>query len=175
VTTTPQRQTLAAAVDLEDLADLYETRRLFEGELSRRAAERRSEADLRVARQALKELKAVAGDQRSPEFWINHQTFHLALLAPAVNPWSRRLLQQGWQGSERYVRLYAVSFGSVSAAMRDHESLLEAFAEGDGELAANRLAEHLSHTEDAVRKGYEALGGAHDDSDGAGSLNRGSD
>ena len=157
VTTHRQSRTVAASVDLDDLAGLYETRRLFECGLSRLAAQRRTNSDVKAARRALDDLIVVVEDQDGPTFWRCHEDFHLAILAPAVNPWSRRLLTQQWLGSERYVRLFVARFGSVAAAMHDHESLLEAFADGDGEALAGLLAEHLTHTESAVRDGYHAL------------------
>jgi DNA-binding GntR family transcriptional regulator len=125
--------------------------------LSRLAAERRSADDVDRATSALEDLAQVVEHQERPEFWVAHATFHLALLAPALTGWSRRLLDQLWQGSERYVRLFAGRFGSVAAAMQDHALLLDAFAAGDPSEMETRLEAHLTHTETAVREGYRRL------------------
>lgn len=157
ITTTSQRHTLAAPVDLTDLEGLYATRKLLEGALSHQAARLRSAQHVEDAKTALDELAQVADHQETLEFWIAHSEFHLALLSPALTSWSRRLLDQLWQGSERYVRLFAGRFGSVTAAMADHALLLDAFAAGDPDEMAVRLESHLTHTETAVREGYRQL------------------
>jgi DNA-binding GntR family transcriptional regulator len=157
IVTSPQRATLAAGVALEDLAGLYDLRRIIETQVARRAVERMTSADLAEIRRTFGDLEATAVDPDSAEFWRQHRVFHWALLAPGGNEWIHRVLEQLWQGAERYVRLFVSTFGSVDDAMREHREMVEACEAGDAELLAELVTQHLTRTEMTVREGYLAM------------------
>ena len=156
VVTSPQRATVAAGVALEDLEGLYGLRSIVEGEVARRAVPLFTEDDLAEARRLLDDLEASA-DPGAPAFWALHREFHWALLAPAGSAWTRRVLEQLWQSSERYARLFASTFGSFDEAMRQHRELVDVWERGDADEAAERLVEHLDQTRRIVREGYLAI------------------
>ena len=59
----PRRTTIAAGVDLADLANIYDLRRIIEIEIGRRALSRMTKSDIDAVRRALESFQAVA--QRS--------------------------------------------------------------------------------------------------------------
>lgn len=152
----PNGATLVSGIALEDLTGLYDLRRIIECEFARRAAPRFDADAMVTLREAIAELDARAGDAESPEFWESHNRFHRAILAPALSGWGERVLNQIWQSSERYVRLYQ-SFGDRAAAMADHHQMVAECEAGNGDALAELLARHLSRTEQTVREGYLAL------------------
>jgi DNA-binding GntR family transcriptional regulator len=156
VVTSPQRATLAAGVALDDLAGLYELRRLIEVEVARSSVGRARDEDREAVRDALAALEAAARDPDSAEFWERHQAFHWALLAPGGSAWTRRVLDQLWQSAERYVRLFVSTFGSMEGPMREHRQMVEAFEAGDADRLADLVMRHLTGTEETVREGYLA-------------------
>jgi DNA-binding GntR family transcriptional regulator len=153
----PRRTTIAAGVDLSDLANIYDLRRIIEVEIGRRAVSRMTKSDIETVRRALVNFQAVANDPSSAEFWERHRNFHWALLAPAANPTVQRVLDHLWQSSERYVRLFVSTFATMDTVMDLHVELYEACAGGDVTTFENALTRHYVETEKTVRDGFSSL------------------
>jgi DNA-binding GntR family transcriptional regulator len=158
VVTSPQRATLAAGVALDDLAGLYDLRRLIEVEVARRAAQLMTPADLAEIRRSLLAMEAAA-TEHGADFWRLHRDFHRAILRRGSSAWVDRTLDQLWMASERYVRLFVTTFGQVGGPMNDHRRMVEACEAGDAGLLAELVALHLSRTEETVVEGYGRLRG----------------
>jgi DNA-binding GntR family transcriptional regulator len=150
----PQRAAVAADVDLDDLSGLYDLRRVIECAVIRRSVEAMDDDQAAAVRTALEELEAVSQDHDSPRFWELHQDFHWALLEPAASGWIRRVFDQLWLASQRYVRLFVSE--TVDDAMADHRDLLVCCEQRDGARAEDVLRRHLDRTELAVRRAFTA-------------------
>ena len=150
----PRRTTIAAGVDLADLANIYDLRRIIEIEIGRRALSRMTKSDIDAVRRALESFQAVASDPSSGEFWERHRDFHWALLAPAANPTVQRVLDHLWQSSERYVRLFVSTFATMDTVMGLHVELYEACAGGDVATFENALTRHYVETEKTICDGF---------------------
>jgi DNA-binding GntR family transcriptional regulator len=148
----PQRAAVAAGVDLDDLAGLYDLRRVIECEVIRRSVVAMSPEQVARVQESLNALVATAQDHDSPEFWERHMDFHWALLEPGASAWIRRVLDQIWLASQRYVRLFVAE--TIDDAMRDHRELLEACKKRDADRAEKILRRHLDRTERVVRKAF---------------------
>jgi DNA-binding GntR family transcriptional regulator len=153
----PRRTTIAAGVDLSDLANIYDLRRIIEVEIGRRSVSRMTKSEIETVRRALVSFQAVANDPSSAEFWERHRNFHWALLAPAANPTVQRVLDHLWQSSERYVRLFVSTFATMDTVMDLHVELYEACAGGDVTTFENALTRHYVETEKTVRDGFSSL------------------
>jgi DNA-binding GntR family transcriptional regulator len=163
VRTMPQRGTVAAAVDLEDLAGLYDLRRLLEGQVIHRAVQQATDAHFAALRAALAALEEAATTIEAPLFWQRHRDFHWALLEPGASAWIKRVLGQVWLAAERYVRLFVTE--TLDTAMREHRALVAAAEARDADLAQRLLIEHLDRTERTVRRGFGEHAAASDDPD----------
>jgi DNA-binding GntR family transcriptional regulator len=148
----PQRAAVAAGVDLEDLAGLYDLRRVIECEVIRRSVPSMTPEQVARVQEALRVLVATAPDNDSPEFWERHMDFHWSLLEPAASAWVKRSLDQMWIASQRYVRIFVSE--TIDDAMRDHRELLTACKKRDGDRAEKILRRHLDRTELAIRKAF---------------------
>jgi DNA-binding GntR family transcriptional regulator len=157
----PQRAAVAAGVDLDDLGGLYDLRRIVECGVIRRSVDGMSDEQVEGVRAALEALEAVAQDHDSPSFWELHRDFHWALLEPGATEWIRRVLDQLWLASQRYVRLFVSE--TLDDAMDDHRVLLECSEQRDGARAAEVLRRHLDRTELAVRQAFTPADGAQAD------------
>ena len=160
----PRRTTIAAGVDLADLANIYDLRRIIEVEIGRREMSRMTKSDIETVRCALESFQGVATDASSAEFWDRHRDFHWAILARAANPTVQRVLDHLWQSSERYVRLFVSTFETMQTVMDLHVELCEACAGGDV-TTENALTRHYIETEKTVRDGYRALQAARAEAD----------
>lgn len=161
VVSSPQRATYAADVGLDDLAGIYELRRIVEGELAHRAARAATPDDVARCRRALAALKAA--EPYSTAFFEAHRTFHRRLIAPAASDVALGILERLWLSVDRYLALAVTrlsGFGGtrqVRARMAEHRGLLEAYAAADADALRERLVAHLTHTEDALREAYREL------------------
>jgi DNA-binding GntR family transcriptional regulator len=144
-------------VDLADLANIYDLRRIIEVEIGRRAVSRMTKNDIETVRRALASFQAVANDPSSAEFWERHRDFHWAIIAPAANPTIKRVLEHLWQSSERYVRLFVSTFATADTVMDLHVELYEACAGGDATTFESALTRHFVETERTVRDGFKLL------------------
>src|SRR5439155_5033057 len=127
----PQRAAVAAGVDLEDLGGLYDLRRVIECEVIRRSVASMTPEQVARVEEALRVLVATAQDNDSPEFWERHMDFHWSLLEPAASAWVKRVLDQMWIASQRYVRIFVSE--TIGDAMRDHRDLLAACKKRDAD------------------------------------------
>ena len=153
----PRRTTIAAGVDLSDLANIYDLRRIIEIEIGRRSVSRMTKNEVEAVRRALVSFQAVANDPSSAEFWERHREFHWALIAPAANATVKRVLDHLWQTSERYVRLFVSTFATMDTVMDLHVELYEACAGGNITTFQNALIRHYVETEETVRDGFSLL------------------
>jgi DNA-binding GntR family transcriptional regulator len=157
VQTSPQRATLAAGIALEDLAGLYDLRRLIEVPVAQRAAEAATDEDVAATWEALERLESAADDPDSHEFFERHRAFHSALLSSGSSPWIQRVLDQLWQSAERYVRLTMSTFGTKPQAMDEHRRMAELLGARESDALAELVFQHLTRTEETLREGYLAL------------------
>jgi DNA-binding GntR family transcriptional regulator len=161
VVSSPQRATYAADVGLEDLAGIYELRRIVEGELAQRAAGAATPDDVARCRRALDAL--AAAEPYAPAFFDAHRAFHRQLIAPAASNVARGILERLWLSVDRYLALAVTRLGGfggpeqVEARMAEHRGLFAAYETGDAELLRDRLVAHLTQTEDALREAYREL------------------
>ncbi|MPZ95592.1 MAG: GntR family transcriptional regulator [Propionibacteriales bacterium] len=156
ITTVPHRSTVVADVRLGELHEIYDLRRLIEGDTVTRAASAYRDEDLVTIDAAIARLLGADPEDLEGDFWDAHKAFHWAVLQPAMDPWRQRLLGQLWQSAERYHRMFTLVFGSLADAHAEHKHLAEAAHHGDPEQMRTILTTHLHHTESTVVAGYLA-------------------
>ena len=161
VVTSPQRATFAADVGLEDLAGVYDLRRIVEPELAGRAVQVATEEDQAKCRAAVDAL--LRAEPYSSEFFEAHRDFHWRLLAPAASPVARRILDRLWQSVDRYMAHAAKNVPEVSGAdyirkfHSEHATLAKAFEAGDEPRLRELLVAHLTNTESSLKHAYQVL------------------
>jgi len=159
VETVPQRGAVAAAMGLEDLTEIWDLRSLIEGQVARRAAEHMNDEDIRLINTRLDQLLAVGGGFRSQEFRERHYEFHWALLAAGATGWIRRVFDQLWRGSDRYIQLYFITETDADskAFAKVHRQFARAAASRDAGRLESLHLQHLAQTEAEVRAAYLAM------------------
>ena len=146
----PQRGVTVAPMSAQEFLDLCEFRRLIEPELTARALSvPRPERDTEL-RGALDRLYETVDDPGSDRYMREHSAFHWALMAPAASPVVRRVVEQLWQMSERYLRLTVASPEHRRTYAPHHEELCEAVASGDPDRVRLEMIRHLSEAEGIV-------------------------
>jgi DNA-binding GntR family transcriptional regulator len=150
VTNVPQRGVTVAPMSPEDLLDLYDFRRLIEPEITARAMQAARPGYGRELRRALRRLGDTIDDPGSDRYMREHTAFHWALIEPAASPVMRRVVEQLWQMSERYIRLTVASQETRRTYAQHHEPLVAAMESGDAGRVRAEVIRHLSEAEEIV-------------------------
>ena len=156
VVNVPKRGVVAADVSLQELDDIYDLRRIVEPPVLRRAVTQAGAehvARLRAAFDALE--RTAAGDDAERSFSDVHWDFHWMLLEPGATGEITRLVRRLWRVADRYVLLTKSVAHDVAA--EQHHQLVDAFAAGEAEQAAEILLRHLHLTGDALRVNFNQL------------------
>lgn len=124
------------------LDDLITVRRLLESEMARVAASRLSDEELDLLNQNIEAMKAATRDY--PEFRRLDQAFHARVMSASGNEIGRTIVRAihqhaGWTPSLNSPGAQA----SLARTVAGHEAVLAALVARDGELAAERIAEHI--------------------------------
>jgi DNA-binding GntR family transcriptional regulator len=149
VVTVPRRGTTAAQVSLGELREVYAMRRLLEPPLMAQAVRLRSTEAVVAAQEARRRLAAESAADVDT-FLARHREFHWLLIQPTVQAVGRRVLEQLWVVSERYVRMSVAAHQADVKATHDHDTLLQAFVSGDADLAARETVHHLDLVESTI-------------------------
>ncbi len=158
VTVEGQRGYRVAAISLDDLRDLTETRVRLETEalrLSIRLGDGSWESELRGAFAQLSEAEA-GGASRQPAQWERaNRRFHEALIAAHASPWTRHLLDILYRHGERY-RHVAIRLGATPGFDRDvhaeHQGIFVAALARQEARAALALEAHIRLTCDMLSR-----------------------
>ncbi|MFC0645216.1 GntR family transcriptional regulator [Cellulomonas phragmiteti] len=138
----PQRAATVRDVDLDEAVEINEMRLLLEPLAARRAAERITEPELAALRRAEHEMEA-APDHAT---WLElNRRFHLEVIAYARSPRLGEVLRNLRQISSFYLAaLVRAQGGDREKSAREHRELLDAFAQHDGDRAAEVMTRHLA-------------------------------
>lgn len=137
------RRAVIAAFSAEDVHDIFEMRKLLEGEAARRAATRLDRVSLGTLCQAADKMAASFGKAGAIARWIDFdESFHMTIAGACG---SKRLTQD----IARY-RLLHRSFNRLGTtpevlrqALAEHCRILEALEKRDPKAAAAEMAAHI--------------------------------
>lgn len=163
VTSEVRRRVRVSALDLDDLEELYAMRLTLEPMCVRFTVPRLTDIDLDAIQDAMDRYHAWIRDPSArtadPDAGRTaHREFHLGL-AGRAGPRLGRTVSELWDHAERYRLLYhdpvSVDAVVVSIAEREHEGILAAARERDGERCASLVADHLARTALTVIAGQD--------------------
>lgn len=139
-----ESMTLLLRNEPHGVASLQEARDLLEGPTARRAAERRTDANVAQLRAIQAELEQERA--MSPRLVDGDTEFHVELARATGNP-VLVLLMQTIMTLLRSERLYREDLdfdAALQTGMARHREIIDAVADGDGDRAEQAMLEHLS-------------------------------
>lgn len=151
----PRRGTFVAEVNIRDLGEISDARRLLEAFAARRAAERATEEDrgkLRSCLQALKQALEQAPDGTNQTSIDLDAQIHRTIYATMRNSYVEATLIQYFALSQRMWNFVLAGLAPISGNVQEHVALLEAIIDGDPDKAARLAEEHVSHFEQLVQR-----------------------
>jgi DNA-binding GntR family transcriptional regulator len=156
----PGRSALVASLSAEDLTNIYELRKLIEGELTVRAMASMREEYLKTAEDALAEYVGIV---REPALLAaKHHAFHEAMLDHVLGSADRRVLDLLWKSADRYLHLLMDNLDREPETQQrridEHEELLRLARAGDTEGLKAAWIAHLDSTQQAMLEALAARG-----------------
>lgn len=159
----PKRGALVVPISASEADDVLEARLLLERHCTRKAARTGGAALAQALREAIaeQELFAVAersggdaaGRERGVGFAQSDRRFHRAIVAAAGNV---LLLRQYDALRDRQQRIAAATVARepvrVQRFVAEHRAIAEALERGDGDAAADLMAEHLHGAHELARR-----------------------
>lgn len=129
----------------EDVLDLYETRIVLEATVARVAAERRTFQDLLQMRELAEHMKAM--DNSDPQAMVEaNDRFHRSVWRASHNRSLMDLLDRLSLHLGRYPATTLSYPGRWERANDQHSALLDATEAREGDVAAERAAEHFTES-----------------------------
>lgn len=146
----PHKGAYVRPMTLEDVVATYETRFLLEGAAARAAAARFTDDDAQAARDALDDRARFMERGDAEHARDAHEKFHFTIYNAAGNPWLNRCIMPVWRNSERY-RIESMRHRELNEQRaREHEEILAAVTEGDGDAAEEKMIAHLRASQQLI-------------------------
>ncbi|MER3455753.1 MAG: GntR family transcriptional regulator [candidate division GAL15 bacterium] len=137
-------------LEVFDLLELYEIRKVLETEFAALAACRRSEVHLRRMEEALQEMEA--GLDSQARYIEADLRFHLTIAEATRNRVAVYVMRAIRDPLHRALaRVYHMP-GSPQKSLAQHRAILEAVRSADPEAARARMEEHLGRVHEDIRK-----------------------
>jgi DNA-binding GntR family transcriptional regulator len=146
----PRRGMFVSGVDVRELARISEVRAALEPEAARLAAERATDPERAALAGLLGELEAKGLGER--ELMALDERVHRAVYRCAHNDLLEATLEQYYVLSLRIWMMGIDRAHELDAAVRQHQTLLEAIRDGDGLRAAAAMRDHVQNFEQAMRR-----------------------
>lgn len=132
-----------------DATETYELRILLESEAMRQSIPLLTEADHAQAAAYIEELEA---QHDYTEIGRLNRLFHMALYSKAPNKRLLRLVEDGLNEEERFLRFNLESMGLGKLSQDDHRAMLQAVRDRDIKLSIELLEQHLNRGVDVITR-----------------------
>jgi DNA-binding GntR family transcriptional regulator len=146
---TAHKGAVVAALIQGDAAQTYELRILLESAALRQSIPLLVAADLERAADLINELE---NQQDYSEIGRLNRLFHMALYSKAPNKRLLRLVEDGLNEEERFLRFNLEAMGLGKISQDDHRALLQAASDGDVEGSVTLLVQHLNRGVEVITR-----------------------
>ncbi len=152
----PHRGYVVAALDVEDLIEIYRIRELLETEAVRRAIPQLRTETVARLREIVHEMEQVQDDVMS--LTSVNRRFHFTLFEAAEMPQLVRVLRILWDSSDRYRLRYLMSPENRQLVHDQHHRMMQAVADGDVESFVDESHKHRNHAIAALAEALTLAG-----------------
>lgn len=154
----PRRGYSVAALDHQEIEDIFDVRATVEEKAVRAAADRRRPEDVdRVFSilEAMANIRPLDDDQRRRWSDLNFQ-FHDALAEASGRRHLARMVSNLRSLVEPYIRIEMAMTGEVDQADAEHARLANAFRDGHADLAGSLIRVHIESTASRLLKEFSS-------------------
>jgi DNA-binding GntR family transcriptional regulator len=147
----PRRGTFAAEINIKDLAHITDVRKVLEGRAAHLAAERLTDARLRELDELIAELRSSRGSDDMTALMALDTRVHRFIYQASDNPFLEETLYRYFNLSLRIWYLVIDRLPHMFQRVHEHETMLQAIADRDAELAQDIVTEHIATFESEIR------------------------
>lgn len=145
VSATPYQQFIVSGVKAETLAELIELREQIEAYAIRKHAAAVTPEMVQRMRQA----NAALRKQEQKDLWLA-QDLQLHELMDGPDTEACRMVHDIRERVQRYLRTVASTRSRQKQACAEHDRIITAMAEGDGDAAEAAIRDHVKHTKETI-------------------------
>ncbi len=149
LTVVAHKGAVVAALVQGDATETYELRILLESEALRRSIPLLETADFELAARYIDELET---EHNYTEIGRLNRLFHMALYNKAPNRRLLRLVEDGLNEEERFLRFNLEAMGLGKLSQEDHRDLLRAVEDRDIERSVKLLEHHLNRGVEVITR-----------------------
>ena len=142
------------SLSADEVEEVYALRLKIEPEAVGAASKKATDADKKVAHNALLALEDAAGSDRTKVGKMN-RNFHMALVRPIQRQVTIQVVERLNLISERYVGKHLEPAGRDSRAQQEHTAMFEAWAAGQAKVVEGMMYDHIASTLEDLRKQFE--------------------
>lgn len=143
---------IVAPIRREDVDDVYAGREALEAMLAATAAGRTDSDRVSSIGRILEDQKRAIEAGERPAYNDLDRRFHRAIYLGSGFEHSVELLEGLRSLSDRYVLLYLSDVRRAEKALREHQEIFKAYAEGDTERIERATREHVRNGRDELRR-----------------------
>jgi DNA-binding GntR family transcriptional regulator len=139
----PRRGAVVAELGPQQLVERFEVMSELESICARLAARRMTPAEQDALRAAHAACKEAMTSQDPDDYYVKNEAFHEAIYAGSHNQFLIEQARSLYRRLRPYRRLQLRVRDRVSNSYAEHDEMVQAIIDGDGELAARLTREHV--------------------------------
>ena len=152
----PRRGAFVSETSLNDMADLYFTRAVLEGQAAYHAAERLSAADLAEMDRLMAQMNEALSTHDYQQFTECNRRFHFIMYNAAGSKYLVNMITGLWDLAERYRYRYFFFKDQAAVIQAEHQAILDACHQQQKEDLRNAIIAHLNQTLVGIRRYIES-------------------
>ncbi len=147
----PRRGAFVTEASIEDMEDLYFTRRIIEGQAAYHAAERITEEQVGRLERLTETMDGALAEHDYDYFMqLNHE-FHFTIYNAANSRYMSNFITSLWELSERYRYRYVYIKDQGEAIQREHRAIVAACRAHDSKHLRDAILHHMDQTLNGIR------------------------
>lgn len=156
---TPGRGTFVTALDLDEIDEIYNLRRLIEPSFAEHVTERVSRRDISRFERMATEMEQGAGT--GADAWSRtNLAFHLDMYRLSRLPMRYEIISQMYHRLEPYSRFYVHGTSAYGRVHHEHAAMVQALADGDPAELARQITAHIDGGQEGLHAAWENSSGA---------------
>ncbi|PKW16059.1 GntR family transcriptional regulator [Saccharopolyspora spinosa] len=149
----PGRGTFVTELDLAEIDEIYDLRKLVEPSFAEHVVQRCSRADVGRLRSMTEQMDRV--DNLGSEGWSRvNFAFHLDMYRLAGLPMRYEVISRLYHQLEPYSRFYVHSTHALDRVQAEHKAMVAALADGDATALADQIHTHIDGGQQGLRTAW---------------------
>jgi DNA-binding GntR family transcriptional regulator len=150
----PGRGTFVTALDLEEIDEIYDLRRLIEPSFAEHVTDRVSRKDIARFESMADQMDRV-GETGADVWSRTNLAFHLDMYRLSRLPMRYEIIAQMYHRLEPYSRFYVHGTCAYDRVQDEHKAMVQALADGDSDALARHILDHIEGGQTGLHRAWE--------------------